>query len=496
MDETIKSFDFDTFQKATNQMIATNDNAYKGRYDRMVRSKLRDYTPEEIERIINSGALSEQQKLSRNYFHKDGFYSQIIMHYATLLKYTGLLIPNPSFGKSLSTPHIQKKYYSALDYVEKLNLKSALENWAIRALTDGCYYGVITQMNKDCFAYMDLPCGYCVSNYKDEFGNDLIEFDVSYFNSLHVPEDKERALKAYPSCITSYYRQWLKGKKITKWMMIPSDIGICFPMFDGRPIFLNVIPATIEYDNAVETEQERNREEIRKVIVQQIPHVADGRLLFEPDEAAEIHKGTVQMMKGNKNLSVLTTYADVNDISSKTAAETQNSTLDRMLNNVYAHAGVSGQIFASTGSSTLDSSLKNDLALMMHLANRFSVFVTNAVNKYYSNSNVTFKYQILPISYYNEKEYIENAFKLASSGYSFLLPALAMDLSQKDLGNIKDLENDVLGLGEKLRPLASAYTQSGADEEGGRPSKEQEEKADKTIQNEKSLDNQTEGGNN
>jgi len=69
-----------------------------------------------------------------------------------------------------------------------------------------------------------------------------------------------------------------------------------------------------------------------------------------------------------------------------------------------------------------------------------------------------------------------------------------MDLSQRDLGNLKDLENDVLGLGEKLRPLASSYTQSGDTEDGGRPAKEQEEKADKTIQNEESLDNQTEGG--
>jgi len=56
-----------------------------------------------------------------------------------------------------------------------------------------------------------------------------------------------------------------------------------------------------------------------------------------------------------------------------------------------------------------------------------------------------------------------------------------MDLSQKDLSDIKDLENDVLGLGEKLRPLASAYTQSAeSSSEGGRPVKEQEEKAEQT----------------
>jgi len=106
MDSNIKNFSLDTFKRASEAMIATNDNAYKGKYDRQVRTKLKDYTKDEIEKIINSGVLSEQQKLSRNYFYKDGFYSQIILHYATLLKYTGILIPHPGFGKKLSTSHI------------------------------------------------------------------------------------------------------------------------------------------------------------------------------------------------------------------------------------------------------------------------------------------------------------------------------------------------------------------------------------------------------
>jgi hypothetical protein len=65
-----------------------------------------------------------------------------------------------------------------------------------------------------------------------------------------------------------------------------------------------------------------------------------------------------------------------------------------------------------------------------------------------------------------------------------------MGFSQKDLGNIKDLENDVLNLGEKLIPLTSSYTQSSEGDEAGRPKKEPSEKSPKTEQNEKSLDNQ------
>jgi hypothetical protein len=38
-------------------------------------------------------------------------------------------------------------------------------------------------------------------------------------------------------------------------------------LFDGRPPFLNIIPATLNYDTAVENEKAREAEEIKKIIV-------------------------------------------------------------------------------------------------------------------------------------------------------------------------------------------------------------------------------------
>jgi hypothetical protein len=35
--------------------------------------------------------------------------------------------------------------------------------------------------------------------------------------------------------------------------MIPKELGVCFPFFDGRPLFLNIIPATMDYDEAIAT---------------------------------------------------------------------------------------------------------------------------------------------------------------------------------------------------------------------------------------------------
>lgn len=490
-----KNYDLASFQRSVSKMIATSDNAYN-QYNRGKVSRLRNYSLEEIQQIIENGSLAEQQKLSRNYFYKDGFYKQIIIYYATLLKYAGLLIPNPSHGKKLTSPNIQKRYYSAMDYIEKMNLPIFLTNCAQRVLVDGSYYGIILQADKEVFSVLDLPSGYACSRFKDEQGNDIVEFDLSYFSSIIDEEERRSALKVYPDIIRKAYDKWRNGKLKTKWIMLPAEIGVCFPFFDGRPLFLNVIPTTIQYEKAVETEQERDLEEIRKILVQKIPHLQDGRLLFEPEEAVEIHTGAVNMMKGNKNVSVLTTYTDVDSIVSKTSSDNGNNTLDRMLQNIYAKGGVSSQLFASTGSSTLESSVKVDIALMMYLANKFSRFITNIINAIYANGNINFKYTILPVGPVNEQKYIDETFKLASSGYSLLMPSVAAGISQKDLIGLKELENDILKLDEKLLPLSSSYTQSNnGTGEAGRPKKDQEEKSERTIENETSLDNQTEGGN-
>lgn len=481
------NYTLETFKRANSGMIATNDHAY-GIGSRLSywdqRTCGREYSPEEVQSIITHGSFLEQQRLSRIYFNRGGYYAQIILHYATLLTYAGLLIPNPSIGKNLSTPHIQKKYYNAVDYVERMRLPIFLTNCATRALVDGCYYGLV--LDKAAFTTIDLPVEYCRTNFKDAEGNDIIEFNLTYFSKILDDANRKEALSIFPKEIAKAYKAYTEGKTTRVWYIIPSDISICFPMLFSRPPFLSVIPASIDYDEAVATERKRDAEEIKKIIVQKIPHLTDGRLLFEPDEALEIHNGAVGMLKGNPNISVLTSYADVEAIGSKTATEQAINSLEKMEKNIYAQAGVSSEIFTASGSASINASLDNDTAFMMVLANKFAAYVTNLVNAKFSNTNVSFKYTIYPITYHNYDKYATTAYKLASSGYSLLMPALAMGMSQKDLGNIKDLENTVLTLGEKLIPPLNSYTQGPDD--GGRPAKEDGEKAETTIRKDESLD--------
>ena len=93
-------------------------------------------------------------------------------------------------------------------------------------------------------------------------------------------------------------------------------------------------------------------------------------------------------MSGNKNISVLTTYADVDSVVSNTASEAATKCIRKSLQNIYSNTGVSGQLFAPTGSQALMISIKNDISLMMILGNKYSRFLTFIVNTLFANSNI------------------------------------------------------------------------------------------------------------
>lgn len=483
-------FNLDIFRKAMTDMISTTDSTKEDffGFSRKRRSNLREYSKEEIKDIIEKGTIAQQQRLSYNYFCLNGRYRRILIYYATLFKNSGILIPNIlNNNKDLNNELIQKRYYKALDFIERIDVPSIATNIYLKALINGCYYGIIHTINQNNFAILDLPADYCYSRFKDINNNDIIEFNLEYFLNIKIKEDREKILETYPKEIERAYRKFEKGKG-PKWFFIPSEIGICLPLYDSRPPFLNVIKTFLELEDYIELEKNRDTDEIKKILVQNIPHLNDGTFLFEPEEAEIMHEGAVGMLRNNPNISVLTTYGNVDIKNSQMTSETSKNNIEKIAKLIYDDIGVSSEIFDATGNLTLQKSIENDIAFMSYIVNKFSNFITNITNRLYSNSQIIFKYKILPITYYNESDYIDNAYKLATSGYSLLIPPLALDLNQKDLINIKDLENNVLKLKEKLLPLSTSFTESDASDKGA-PEKKEEEKSDKTLQNEKSLNN-------
>ena len=74
-----RSVDLTTFKKVQEEIIAANEQAWERYFskNRSITHYVRDYKPEDIEKIISSGDINDQQELSRAFFERKGLYRHI-----------------------------------------------------------------------------------------------------------------------------------------------------------------------------------------------------------------------------------------------------------------------------------------------------------------------------------------------------------------------------------------------------------------------------------
>lgn len=117
-------------------------------------------------------------------------------------------------------------------------------------------------------------------------------------------------------------------------------------------------------------------------------------------------------------------------------------------------------------------SIKADQALTYSLVKSIESMVNRFVHRH--NFGKYFKVTFLDVSIFNRKEYGEAMLKAATYGLPTLsYYAASQGLAQDDLDGMNFLEDEVLELKDRLRPLQSSSTLSAVDSESdgevGRP---------------------------
>lgn len=457
-EEILKEQRISTFKKAIKDMIATSKSAYVRTDSKSVKERKCNYTKQEIQNIVNYGTPVEQAALSTYFFYTSGLYKRIILHYATFLSYSWILVPHLNNKKDKITyKKNANAYYDASEFCSSFQIERKCAVFAKEILVKGAYYGLIHDTG-DYVAIQDLPFDYCRNRYKNQQDVDIVEFNMKFFDTIRDEELRKEILSTYPKVVQKGYYEY-KHKKKNNWIFLPAEIGIYFCYFEEKPFFLDLLPLLDDLEDYKDIDKKRNLLSLKRIITQKIGMDAD-KLFFEPEEAEEMHEGVLEMLQNNPDVDVITTYNDINllDLSGDDDERTE---VDSVQDLIYEAAGVSKELFCATTDAGLQYSLNNDLAMMMILGQRFAHFFSVILNYKFGNKKIKFKLLILPISYYNSADYISRAKDLAAFGYSFLTPILSTGIDQTNLADLKDLENELLNLDKVLKPLQSAYTQSG-----------------------------------
>ena len=398
-----------------------------------------------------------------------------------------------------------------LNHLDNFGVKKFCGDVALKVIRNGCFYGYIIHQ-KDRDVVQELPPKYCRSRFSVN-GKPAVEFNLRFFDDMFKDTtQKMKMLKLFPDEFRKGYVLYKEGKlkpdfagDTAGWYLLDIDSVIKFNMNgEDFPIFISVIPAIIDLDAAQELDRKKMAQQLLKIIIQKMPIDKNGDLIFDVDEAQQLHNNAVRMLGKAIGLDVLTTFADVDvaDMADKNTTTTTDE-LAKVERTVYNEAGISQMQFNTDGNIALEKSILNDEAAMYNLLVQFEAFLNDLLipfNK--SPKKIQIRAQILTTTIYNYKEMAKMYKEQTQLGYSKMLPQIALGQSQSSILANAYFENDVLDLVNVFIPPMMSSTMNGEtiqnlgnkkkaengndNSEGGRPEKADDEKTEKTIQNKES----------
>jgi hypothetical protein len=121
-------------------------------------------------------------------------------------------------------------------------------------------------------------------------------------------------------------------------------------------------------------------QKLLKILIQKLPLDKNGDLVFDVDEARDIHNNAVEMLQRTIGVDVLTTFADI-DVEDLADSNTTTTTddLEKIERSVFNTFGISRNIFNTDGNLSLEKSILQDEATVRNLFLQFYIFYDRMV---------------------------------------------------------------------------------------------------------------------
>jgi hypothetical protein len=495
-------------------------------------------------------AISERnlpliREISNYFYNTNGIYSKVCDYFAYLYRYDWYITPEIKDESEKSFEKALIDFNNILGYLDNSHVKKVCGDIASEVVKNGAYYGYISP-SRDGLVLQQLPINYCRTRFN--IGDmPVIEFDMRFFDeNFRDVNYRMKILRMFPKEFQKGYVLYKQGKlepdteyyplgrrssnlvntntqlnwRPGYWYTLEpgSAVKFCFNNGD-QPLFINAIPAILDLDAAQDLDRRKQMQQLLKIVIQKLPLDKNGDLIFDVDEARDIHNNAVEMLQHAIGVDVLTTFADVQveDMADSNTTTTSDD-LERVERTVYNSLGVSKNLFNTDSNLSLEKSILQDESTMRVLLLQFNSFFDKITQQLGSNKKkYNYRFYMLETTQYNYQNLAKMYKDQVQMGYSKMLPQIAMGHSQSSIIHTAFFENKVLKLSEiMIPPLMSSTLNADSilgtnnqnnnsknqktSEEiksttktvktgdgAGRPEKADSEKSEKTIQNKESM---------
>lgn len=499
-------------------------------------------------KAMESHDIALMREISNYFYNTNGIYARVCDYFAHLYRYDWYVVPE-MFDQKAKSEKVLKDFHRLLNYLDNSHIKKLCGDIALEVVKTGAYYGYIVP-TADGLTLQQLPINYCRSIYNIG-GMPVVEFNMRFFDeNFKDPNYRLKILKLFPKEFQKGYMLYKTGKLEPDyehadlgyrgvgfgdgrraalaygWYVLDPKSTVKFSLSSGdQPLFINAIPAILDLDAAQDLDRRKQMQQLLKIVIQKLPLDKNGDLIFDVDEARDIHNNAVEMLQHAIGVDVLTTFADI-DVEDMADSNTVTSKDDlaKMERTVYNAFGTSRNLFNTDGNLSLEKSILDDESTMRSLLLQFHVFFDHVAQQVGSGNKKKYNFRLymLETTQYNYQNLAKMYKEQVQLGYSKMLPQIAMGHSQSSIIHTAFFENQVLNLSTIMIPPLMSSTMNaeslmgikqqstgsnsqnstegqqqsskkavqeamGETKEVGRPEKSDDQKSEKTIQNKESM---------
>lgn len=410
---------------------------------------------------------------SKKLYAINPLYASVINYLSNMYMWRYKVTPHRSYTKSkaksnktINEQDFQQDYRLMLEAVDGLSVETKFPCLLSQLFINGAvYFTTVYNEEQVLIDTLLLPIDRCRKVGETQYGTNIIQFDMQYFDGLGLTDEElKEYLATFPSEIQKGYKKYKKESTL-RWVLLDPTFSSCLMMNEyGVPTFYYLYNSILNYEKYQDNELERNENLLKYIVVQKMPIYQD-KLVFEMDEVAALHKSMRRIIDKGDKARLLTTYGDVDVKRIAEDESTQSDILSKALNSIYSNGGFNPTFFTGDSVAALQMALIRDQGFVWHFVQQLTNFFNLVLNNYLKLKYYEADFEILRISSYSYKDDIETFRSNATLGVGKLDYLVASGTKQRNIQDALDLET-YLHL-DQIRPMQTSYTQTASDREDG-----------------------------
>lgn len=436
---------------------------------------LRDnYTKEDVQEWFSNPDKYEDElrDLSRYLYVSKGIYYTAINFYANLPTLDYNVVPMFYNFDETDKSSILNSKQKVADYCDDILDKAVVRGILKAVLKDNCYYGYEIKSGES-YYLQRLPNTFCREG-KLINGLPSIEFDFSFFDG------QEERLAFYPREFATKYDTY-KSDKDQQWQILNHNYTICIPMESDDfnfPALTGIFDDLIDLDDYYKYMKETTALDTEKVVTQKPPMNEDtGQMLVNPDIVQFFQSALASVF--DDRFKVVSTPFEL-DVIDFTKSKTANSGFDgveKMKSATWNGTGIAKPVFGETDSASgLKVNYEINASFVFAILEKIERWLKQRLKRI-STKKYPFKVEFLRTTNVYRKDTFDMHYKLLSVGGALSPLISSMGMNPESYIKILQLEN-MEGIKDHLRIPESMFTQPSGDNQGGAPSKDDDEIGD------------------